>query len=58
MWVKAKERGKNKEKYINGAMFLTLSLEILKNLYSGRHEINMCLGFRLPLVISGEKCVV
>jgi hypothetical protein len=25
MWVKAKKRGKNKEKHVNGAMFLTLS---------------------------------
>jgi hypothetical protein len=27
MWVKAGEREKNKEKHVNGAMFLTASLE-------------------------------
>jgi hypothetical protein len=27
MWVKAREREKNKEKCINGAMFLTLSVD-------------------------------
>jgi hypothetical protein len=26
MWVKARERGKNKEKHVNGAMFLTVVL--------------------------------
>jgi hypothetical protein len=26
MWVKAREREKNKEKHVNGAMFLTSSM--------------------------------
>jgi hypothetical protein len=29
MWVKAKEREKNKEKHVNGAMFLTQSSDIV-----------------------------
>jgi hypothetical protein len=28
MWVKAKEREKNKEKHVNGAMFLTGALSV------------------------------
>jgi hypothetical protein len=29
MWVKAKEREKNKEKHVNGAMFLTNMFQLL-----------------------------
>jgi hypothetical protein len=30
MWVKAKEREKNKEKHVNGAMFLTGALQMVE----------------------------
>jgi hypothetical protein len=42
MWVNAKEREKNKEKHINGAMFLTepLLCGYIQNILS--HVITMC----------------
>jgi hypothetical protein len=32
MWGKAREREKNKEKHVNGAMFLTVGMDLIHTL--------------------------
>jgi hypothetical protein len=50
MWVKARERKKNKEKHVNGAMFLTVSHVIPDPEDDHRHEIQIPM-YRLSPVI-------